>query len=114
MFNSKYIQKELESNHKIVLSDSSKTKKLKDMGYSCSALTSWLKLSKAQIEAREKERKSPVLSTETNEICLNEATILEKMLFIKNGYLQVKSIQSKEQEQTWNAMCFGSFTSRQF
>ena len=46
MFNSKDIQKELESNHKIVLSDSSITKKLKDMGYSYSAPTSWLKLSK--------------------------------------------------------------------
>ena len=39
MFNSKDIQKELESNHKIVLSDSSITKKLKDMGYSYSAPT---------------------------------------------------------------------------
>ena len=33
MFYSNDIQKELESNHKIVLSDSSITNKLKDMGY---------------------------------------------------------------------------------
>ena len=47
MFNSKDIQKELESNHKIVLSDSSIAKNLKDMGYLYSAPTPWLKLSKA-------------------------------------------------------------------
>ena len=39
MFNSKDIQKELESNNKIILSDSSITKKMKDMGYSYSAPT---------------------------------------------------------------------------
>ena len=33
MFNSKDTQKELESNHRIVLSDSLITKKLKDIGY---------------------------------------------------------------------------------
>ena len=39
MFNSKEIKKELESNQKIVLSDSTITKKLKDMGYSYSVPT---------------------------------------------------------------------------
>ena len=52
MFNSKDIQKELESNHEIVLSDSSIITKLKDMGYSYSAPTQLLKLLKAQMEAR--------------------------------------------------------------
>ena len=33
MFNSKDIQKELEKNHKIALSDSSIAKKMKDMRY---------------------------------------------------------------------------------
>ena len=61
MFNSKDIQKELESNHKIALSNSSIIKKLKDMEYSYSAPTLWLKLSKAQMEARENGRRSPVL-----------------------------------------------------
>ena len=45
MFNSKDIQKELESNHKIVLSDSSITKKLKGMRYSYLSQTPWFKLS---------------------------------------------------------------------
>ena len=54
MFNSKDIQKELESNHEIVLSDTSIITKLKDMGYSHSAPTQSLKLLKAQMEAREK------------------------------------------------------------
>ena len=61
MFNSKDIQKELGSNHKIVLSDSSITKILKVMGCSHSAPTPWLKPSKAQMEARENGRRSPVL-----------------------------------------------------
>ena len=39
MFNSKEIQKELESNQNIVLSDSSITKKLKDIEYSYLAPT---------------------------------------------------------------------------
>ena len=47
MFNSKDTQKELESNHKIVLSDSLIPKNLKDMGYSYSAPTPSLKPSKA-------------------------------------------------------------------
>ena len=51
MFNSKDIQKELESNHKIVLSNFSITIKKKDMEYFYSAPTPtpWLILSKAQI-----------------------------------------------------------------
>ena len=51
MFNSKDIQKELESNHEIVLSDSSIIIKLKDMRYSYSAPTQSHKLPKAQMEA---------------------------------------------------------------
>ena len=73
MFNSKDIQKELESNHKIVLSDSSITKKLKDMGYSYSALTPWLKLSKSQMEAREKWAKESSVVNWNNAVYIDEA-----------------------------------------
>ena len=73
MFNSKDIQKELESNHKIVLSDSSITKKLKDMGYSYLAPTPWLKLSKSQIEAREKWAKESSVVNWNNAIYIDEA-----------------------------------------
>ena len=61
MFNSKDIQKELESNHEIVLLDSSIITKLKDMGYSYSAQTQSLKLPKAQMEAWEKWAKESSL-----------------------------------------------------
>ena len=74
MFNSKDIQKELESNHKIVLSDSSITKILKGMGCSHSAPTPWLKLSKAQMEAREKWAKESSLVNWNNAIYINETT----------------------------------------
>ena len=99
MFNSKDNQKELESNHNIVLSDSSKTKKFKDMGYSYSAPTPWLKLSKAQMEARENERKSPVLPTEANEIYLVEAAFTEDMLLIKIGSCKWRVFSQKNKSK---------------
>ena len=61
MFNSKDIQKELESNHENVLSDSSIITKLKDMGYSYSAPTQSLKLPKFRWKQEKNERRSPVL-----------------------------------------------------
>ena len=72
MFNSKHIQKELESNHEIVLSDSSMIAKLKDMGYSYSAPTQSLKLPKAQMVAREKWAKESSLVNKSNAIYLDE------------------------------------------
>ena len=54
MFNSKDIQKEVESNHEIVLSDSSIITKLKDMRYSYSAPTQSLKLQKSSDESHRK------------------------------------------------------------
>ena len=104
----------MESNHKIALSDSSITKKLKDMGYSYSAPTPWLKLSKYQMEAREKWAKKSSVVNWNNAIYIDEAAFYGRMLLTKNGYLQVKSIQSKEQELTLNAMCLAWFTSREF
>ena len=73
MFNSKDIQKEFKSSHKIVLSDSSITKKLKDMGYSYSAPTPWLKFSKAQMEVREKWAKDSSVVNWNNAIYIDEA-----------------------------------------
>ena len=73
MFDSKDIQKELESNHKIVLSDSSITKNLKDMEYSYSAPTPWLKFSKSRKEAREKWAKESSVVNWNNAIYIDEA-----------------------------------------
>ena len=36
------------------------------------------------------------------------------MLLIENGKKQAKSIQSKEQDPTLNAMCLGTFIPREF
>ena len=63
----------MESNYKIVLSDSSIIKKLKDMGYSYSAPTPWFKLSKVQMEAREKLVKDSSVVNWNNAIYTDEA-----------------------------------------
>ena len=81
MFNSKDIQKELESNHEIVLSDSSMITKLKDMGYSYSAPTQSLKLPKAQMEAREKWAKESSLVNRSNAIYIDETAILRRRCY---------------------------------
>ena len=114
MSNSKDIQKELKSNHKTVLSDSSITKKLKDKGYLYSAPTQWLKLSKAQMEPGEKWMKDSSLVNWNNAIYIDEKVFYGRDVTHKNVYLQVKSIQSKEQELTLNAMCLAWFTSQEF
>ena len=97
MLNSKDIQKELDSNHEIVLSDSSIITKFKDMGYSYSAPTQSLKLPKAQMEFS--------LVNRSNAIYIDETAFYKGDVSHKNSYLQVKNIQSKEQELTLNAMC---------
>ena len=104
----------MQSNHEIVLSDSSIITKLKDMGYSYSAPTQSLKLPKAQMEAREKWAKESSHENRSNEIYIDETAFYEGDVTHKNWYLQVKNIQSKEQELTLNAMCLTWFTSRQF
>ena len=45
---------------------------------------------------------------------LDEAAFYGGDVTHKNGYLQMKSIQIKEQEPTLNVMCLGWFTSREF
>ena len=63
----------LKNRKNTVLSDSSITKKLKDMGYSYLAPTPWLKLSKSQIEAREKCAKESSVVNWNNAIYIDEA-----------------------------------------
>ena len=84
------------------------------MGYSYSAPTPRLKLSKAQMEAREKWTKESSLVYWNNPIYIDEAAFYGGDVAHKNEYLQVKSIQSTEQELTLNAMCLDWLTSRQF
>ena len=56
------------------------------------------------MEAREKLAKESSLVNWSNAIYINEAAFYGGDITHKNGYLQVKSIQSKEQETTLNAM----------
>ena len=114
MFNSKDIQKELESNHEIVLSDSSKITKLKDMGYSYSAPTQSLKLPKAQMEAREKWAKESSLVNRSNAIYIDETAFYEGDVTHKKWVFASEEYSVQKQELTLNAMCLAWFTSRQF
>ena len=67
----------MESNHEIVLSDSSIITKLKDIGYSYSAPTQSLKRPKAQMEAREKWTKEFSLVNRSNAIYIDETAFYE-------------------------------------
>ena len=112
MFNSKDIQKELESNHKIVLSDSSMITKLKDMGYSYSAPTQSLKLPKAQMEAREKWAKESSLVNRSNEIYIDETAFYEGDVTHKKWVFASEEYSVQKQELTLNAVCLAWFTLR--
>ena len=57
------------------------------------------------MEAREKLANKSSLVNWSNAIYIDEAEFYGGDFTHKNGYLQVKSIQSKEQETTLNAMC---------
>ena len=57
------------------------------------------------MEAREKWVKESSVVNWDNAIYIDEAAFYGGDVTHKNGYLQVKSIQSKEQELTLNAMC---------
>ena len=57
------------------------------------------------MEAREKWAKESSVVNWNNAIYIDEAAFYGGDLLTKNGYLQVKSIQSKEQELTLNEMC---------
>ena len=85
----------MESNHEIVLSDSSIITKLKDMGYLYSALTQSLKLLKVQMEARLKWAKESSFVNRSNAIYIDETAFYEGDVTHKKLYLQVKNIHSK-------------------
>ena len=69
---------------------------------------------KVQMEAREKWVKESSVVNLNNAIYIDEAAFYEGDVTHKNGYLQVKSIQSNEQELTLNTMCLAWFTSQEF
>ena len=66
------------------------------------------------MEAIEKWAKESSLVKWNNAIYIDEAAFYGGDVTHKNEYLQVKSIQLKEQELTLNAMCLAWFTSWEF
>ena len=84
---------------------------MRDIRYSYSLQLHNLNISKSQLEVRDKWAKEFSLVNWNNAIYFVQAGFFGGNVTQINIYLQVESIQSKEQKQTLNAMCLGSFTS---
>ena len=101
----------MESNHEIVLSDSSIITKLKDMRNSYSAQTQTFKSSDG---SQRKWAKESSLVNRSNVIYIDETAFYEGDVTHKKWVSASEDIQLKEQELTLNAMCLAWFTSQEF
>ena len=105
--------KDSENNRNIVLFDSSITENLKEIKYAYQLLLYDSSFQKFRWKHERNGSKNPVLHTGTVQFILMKQHLRRRFTH-KNGQLQIKSIQSKEHEQTLNAMCLGSLTSQEF